>query len=165
MRKLMPEFGPALKLVVQDIEAHPERASKSVVLITWGSKQIWTYASVKADETSKENYEHAIKEVLDLGVPIVCASGNEAETVGRTDIDSLPAVYQDRDTPLINIGAATYEGDRLGMSQYGNQLTMYAPGYQVAVQGVNGFDTIYRSGTSVGAWPNSRGAAIVNDQY
>jgi hypothetical protein len=35
-------------------------------------------------------------------------------------------------------------------SQYGSQLTLYAPGVQIAVQAVTGFQPVLRTGTSVG---------------
>jgi hypothetical protein len=95
-------------------------------------------------------FEPGLKELLSLGVPIVCAAGNAAQKQGRQNIDTAPAVYQDQDTPLINVGAANFDGDSWEGSQYGKQLTLYAPGVQVAVQSVNGEQPVFRTGTSAG---------------
>jgi hypothetical protein len=135
---------------LQDLKDNPDRAHKSVVLIAWGTDDFYTYEEAKKDEDLQAIFEQGLKDVLNLGVPIVCAAGNEARTQGRQNIDTAPAVYQDQNTPLINVGGANFDGERWEGSQYGSQLTLYAPGVQIAVQAVTGFQPVLRTGTSVG---------------
>jgi hypothetical protein len=142
------EVGNAFDLIFANIQAHPERAHQSVVLIASGSEDAYSYAIAKADETIRSIYEGGIQQILGLGIPIVCAAGNNAEKPGRQNIDTLPSVLQDENTPLINVGAADYEGNRILMSQHGSQLTVYAPGYLVESQSPVDLSPIVSTGTS-----------------
>lgn len=144
------DFQDAFELVIQDLKAHPGRAHQSVILITLGSEEPTNYRDSKGDPIARMIFENPIKELLGLGVPIICAAGNEGDKPNRHNIDARPAVYQDEDIPLINVGAANYKGERLSMSQYGSQLTVYAPGFSVEAQSASDLETITATGTSIG---------------
>jgi hypothetical protein len=154
------DFKLAFDLIIENLKAHPERAHRSVILIASGSEEKWTYADVKADRWSQNVYEPGLRELSSLGVPIVCAAGNEANDPARQNIDSLPAAYQDDDTPIINVAAAAFDGNRLSMSQHGPQLTMYAPGDQLESQPVDDITVGRNSGSSVGMYRCPRNLAI-----
>jgi hypothetical protein len=64
-------------------------------------------------------------------------------------------VLEGPDVPIINVGGTTLLGDRWRKSQGGPQLTIYAPGEDVGVQGkLDGSDgESLIEGTSVGKLP------------
>lgn len=152
MLQSQADFHEAFQLIIQDLKNHPDRARRSVILIVSGSEDKYTLESARADDLVRDYFELPMEEILGLGVPIVCAAGNEALDSTRSNIDSVPAVFQDTDTPLINVGAADYNGNRVPKSQYGNQLTIYAPGDQVAAQSVEDLEESLNFGTSIGRW-------------
>jgi hypothetical protein len=147
------DIPPALALVLRDIRDHPGRERRSVVLTATGSQDPLTYEDAKKDRRFQKWFVEGIKELHDLGVPFVCAAGNNANGAQRQNIDTAPAVFGDNDIPIIVVGAANYKGERVGMSQRGNQLTIYAPGQDVLVQtreDFNGNKDAPMTGTSVG---------------
>ena len=144
------DFANAFELITDDLEAHPERQDRSVILIASGSEEPETYDRVKGDVKWQKNYEIPMEGLLAMGVPIVLAAGNYAEKPNRQNIDSRPQIYQSEDMPLINVGAASYEGERISMSQSGPRLTVYAPGEKVDGLFKDDFGSKLESGTSVG---------------
>jgi major intracellular serine protease len=128
MGAVVTEFQFTFELILEDLKTHPERAHRSVILISMGTESPSTLKDSKEDEADQEIFEIPIKRLLDLGVPIICAAGNYADNPNRQNIDSQPALYQAEDTPIINVGAADFTGERYAKSQTGNQLTLYAPG-------------------------------------
>ena len=114
-------------------------------------------------------YIRHMKKVLGLGVPIVLASGNYGDQDKRDVIDTLPAVLEKDDFPIINVGAATLEGKAWAKtqgqgSQDGTQLTIYAVGEDVEVHNhVDGKET-RDSGTSLAA-PAVGGIIAVHMNY
>jgi hypothetical protein len=152
--KFTPHAGPAdylaaLEMIVNDIEAHPGRELHSVPMTSVNLGSYLTTDIINKDEFWWGLLE-PIKTLLNLGVPFVCTAGNKATFPNRQMIDEFPPAAQDPGTPLINVGAAKYDGERLDISQYGNQLTIYAPGddveYQTKRDGKSGKDF----GTSIG---------------
>jgi hypothetical protein len=128
------DMQPAFDLILDDINANPGRAQHSVVLIAKGTTDSWTYQRAMNDDWKKSDWLSGIKKLQDLGVPFICAAGNYGEDPMRPSIDTIPAVFQDDDTPIIVVGAADYEGARVPSSQLGPQLTVYAPGKEVLGQ-------------------------------
>lgn len=144
------DFLHAFNLISDDLKAHPERQDRSVVLMASGSAEHDTYDNVKGNKEWQENYEFPIRKILTMGVPIVLAAGNYGKEPSRHNIDSRPQIYQSEDMPLINVGAANYDGDRIPMSQMGPLLTVYAPGENVEGLSKNDFNSKTETGTSVG---------------
>jgi hypothetical protein len=87
-----------------------------------------------------------------MGVPFVCASGNHGTEPNRHNMDTVPGVLQDADTPIIVVGSAEYDGSRSDFSQDGSQVTIYAPGREVEVQSLTDFQSTIKSGTSYGTF-------------
>ncbi|KAI4678050.1 uncharacterized protein J4E88_006568 [Alternaria novae-zelandiae] len=101
-----------------------------------------------------------IKQVFSYGVPVVLASGNEAETEGRKVIDHFPQVLETDDFPIINVGAATLAGKAAPFSQglgtqqdpeKRTQLTIYGVGVDVDVHDQYDGAATQDSGTSLAA--------------
>jgi hypothetical protein len=145
----LPDYADAIRLIVTDIEANPGRELNSVVMTAMNFDDGLTLEKIRLDLRS-QMYLKPFRALLNMGVPVVLTAGNRATNSGSQMIDEYPAVAQDQDTPFINVGASTYDGDRAEFSQYGSQLTIYAPGQDVECQtkedGKSGTD----SGTSLG---------------
>jgi len=101
-----------------------------------------------------------IKQLFSYGVPVVLASGNEAETEGRKVIDNFPQVLETDDFPIINVGAATLAGKAAPFSQglgtqqdpeKRTQLTIYGVGVDVDVHDQYDGAATQDSGTSFAA--------------
>ncbi|KAI4663653.1 uncharacterized protein J4E78_004069 [Alternaria triticimaculans] len=101
-----------------------------------------------------------IKQLFSYGVPVVLASGNEAETEGRKVIDHFPQVLETDDFPIINVGAATLAGKAAPFSQglgtqqdpeKRTQLTIYGVGVDVDVHDQYDGAATQDSGTSFAA--------------
>lgn len=154
-----------MDMVLEDLEANPDRQHRSVITFASGwqiSKyDANTYEKLKNIEELQTTFGKTLRKVLNLGVPFVCAAGNYRQEPGRDNIDTMPALFQDEDTPLINVGAADYEGKRARMSQGGNQLTIYAPGVDIAVPQKEDFQEGIASGTSLG---QSRSRCFIDAQ-
>ncbi|KAH7131789.1 peptidase S8/S53 domain-containing protein [Dendryphion nanum] len=123
-----------LELILDDVQDNPDPASKSVVLMSM------VFREEKFDspeEARKSDTGAAVTErfgdLMDVGVPVVVSSGNYA-LLGSPRIDNIPPILEGPDLPLIVVGAATYEGERAAFSQYGDQLSLYAPGTEVLAQ-------------------------------
>ncbi|KAH7392248.1 peptidase S8/S53 domain-containing protein [Phaeosphaeria sp. MPI-PUGE-AT-0046c] len=149
------DFSAAISMVLDDLEANPGREHRSVISFAggWGEvdRDANTYEKLKNDDVLQREFGYTLRRIMNLGVPIVCASGNYGEKQGRENIDTLPALFQDEDTPLINVGAADYEGKRAPSSQGGSQLTLYAPGVDIIIPQNTDFQSRKGSGTSLAA--------------
>lgn len=139
----------AFELVKADLAVHEDRKPKSVVVIAkgWNEDGANTYDLLKKKD-DLQVYGDSLRDLLKLGVPVVCAAGNDAQIRGSEDIDHLPALFQDEDTPIINVGAAGYDGKRASFSQGGSQLTIYAPGIDLEIPTSTDFNFKIVSGTS-----------------
>jgi hypothetical protein len=119
--------------VIADIKAHPGREFKSVVTTSRSMAKGFSYAKVKAlPEGHKKLYVRPIERLFDLGVPLVCAAGNAA--LEAPDIDELPMAVKGEKHPVINVGAIKWDGQRADLSQYGDQLDLYALGVDIIGQ-------------------------------
>lgn len=139
------------KLILKHISDNPGHEKCSVVLQTSGTAPVYTRAEAMADETLQPA-EELLRKILDKGIPVVLAAGNnDPYDENKKIINSAPQVYQDdEDFPLINVGAADFEGKRVRSSRYGDQLTIYAPGKDVASLPKEGLVSKSMTGTSIG---------------
>jgi hypothetical protein len=115
-----------------------------------GSDRKQSYEEAKGDIEWQAWFERPIKRLMEIGVPFVCAAGNHGDEPNRQNIDTVPGVLQDSETPIIVVGSAEYDGTRSDFSQGGDQLTIYAPGREVVVQSMTDFQSSIKSGTSYG---------------
>jgi hypothetical protein len=143
------DFLDAFEMIWQDLQDHPERLHRSVVLLSSGSGKGLTHASVATDKIAQKVFGRPIRNLLGLGVPIVCAAGNAAGDPQSTNVDSLPAVLQDDSTPLIVVGNADDDGKRYSTSQVSSAPMLYAPGVKVEVQSNRDRNYEEATGTSV----------------
>jgi hypothetical protein len=125
-----------------------------VILLALGSDEKGDYAADKANPVWQNTYLAPMKHLLGLGIPIVCAAGNNVPfQENRKKIDSRPQLFQDSTFPIINVGAADFQGKRLSMSRYNDEPMIYAPGDRVQAQSRDGGAlSITPSGTSIGKW-------------
>jgi hypothetical protein len=128
------EFNNAMELIIKDVTTtHPERQGRSVV-VTSKSFGKTTYRQTQDLQVLREWFGEPITELFKLGVPSIYAAGNAARDQNRQHIDTLPGVVQDANIPIINVGSATFDGERFVSSQACTQLTIYAPGENVDCQ-------------------------------
>jgi hypothetical protein len=138
-----------MDLIIEDLtDTHPERQGRSVVVTSKYFGQT-TYEKTKLQVT-RDWFGDVITELFELGVPLVYAAGNAGRDENRKHIDTLPGVVQDKDNPIINVGSATFDGERFISSQFGIQLTIYATGEKVDCQLRDDKKSDARTGTSFG---------------
>jgi hypothetical protein len=98
--------------------------------------------------------------ILELGVLIVLAAGNDAKVSingkKREDIDAIPQVLEKDTFPIINVGVASLDGKVMDFSQgkgtgKGTHLTIYGVGDKVDVYDHNDGKGTTSSGTSIAA--------------
>jgi hypothetical protein len=63
-----------------------------------------------------------LQDLFALGLPFVTSSGNFARL--EINIERIPSVLADENTPIINVGNVDLEGNRVRDSQRGPQLTI-----------------------------------------
>ncbi|KAF2821808.1 hypothetical protein CC86DRAFT_100900 [Ophiobolus disseminans] len=145
------EFSEALGLIEEHISSIPGRQHKSIVMSAIG----WKDALFGGRDTPEEvrdawdlqvRFGNLYKDIINLGVPVVCAAGNEE---GQTVINSLPQLFESDDIPLIVVGAAESDGSRIPDSQGGDQLTVYAPGSNAPMQSKTDDGHFINGGTSL----------------
>jgi subtilisin family serine protease len=95
----------------------------------------------------------AVRTIVNLGVPVVVAAGND----GRDACYASPA-----SEPLaITVGASTDTDEKAGYSNYGSCVDIFAPGSSITAAGIeNDSETSVKSGTSM-ASPHVAGYAAV----
>ena len=151
------QLQEALELIRLDLIDNPGRARASVVMSAIGWKDDYfggrtTYEQVKDAFDLQEKFGQGYRDIMDLGVPIVVAAGNEGNGDSPTPIDFLPQLLTDHDTPLIVVGAAANDGLRDPYSQVGNQLTIYGPGSNSPMQSKENGGHFIAGGTSLGKY-------------
>jgi hypothetical protein len=140
------------------------REKTSVVLMSVGTFQEgWE----NRDKALASKFGQDVKARLDtlhnLGVPVVLSAGNYAP--GRPNLDQIPQVLEGPGIPLINVGAAEYDGTRSKYSQGGNRVFIYAPG-KADVQEKQDGKTSTVQGTSYGKLaPTSDRHTIADDLW
>jgi hypothetical protein len=136
------DLDEALDKILEEIKNGPESSKDSVVSISLGVQP--------CDPQLEGRIRNFVTDILARGVPIVLASGNAD---GAPDISAAPQRFEGPDLPLINVGAATLDGDVWHKSQGGPQLTLYAPGKDVTAQSKKNGEVHDVAGTSFGkAW-------------
>ena len=144
------DFLNALTLIIDDINENSGRADKSVVVCSLGYGEKLDEDDMRGLAIVIDMFKTPLEDLFALGVPFVASAGNEATTRGRENIDSLPKLFEDSETPIINVGGANYDGSRYPSSQAGSHLTLYAPGHSVEVQSKEDGKTETDDGTSMG---------------
>jgi hypothetical protein len=125
----MGDYLKALSLIQADIRATTEVGMRSVIVASTGGEKSTNHDEAREDPQGKLFLDY-FEALFAEGVVIVFSAGNQANK-GSPNIDNMPKVLEDADTPIINVGGSTYEGDRYVSSQAGPQLTVYAPGEDV----------------------------------
>ncbi|KAK9420104.1 putative Peptidase S8/S53 domain-containing protein [Seiridium unicorne] len=118
---LLSELLDAINEVANDIYHKPDRKKKSVVTISLSS-------GIPAGTLNERKLKGYLKDLFDFDVPVVVASGNDAEEEGRSDVDEIPAIWAEDEFPLIVVGSVNAAGARSTFSQGGTHLTVHAPG-------------------------------------
>jgi hypothetical protein len=147
------DFEDAFRKIEKNLVDHQDCQDRSVISITGRSEESAKHDDDKKDPVLQTRFELPMQSLLNMGVPIVLAAGNWATDTKRQKIDSRPQIYETNpNMPLINVGAASYKGERIKMSQVTPGRTMlYAPGENVVGTGQKGFfDSDPIPGTSVG---------------
>ncbi|KAL1798271.1 hypothetical protein ACET3X_002308 [Alternaria dauci] len=153
--KLYPKTGDwenAMWLILEDIRNHEGRASRSVVTTSMAiGEGGWTPEAARNNARNQRLYGNDLRALSSLGVPFVMASGNDAKQPNRGDVDQLPMVLQDDDTPLIIVGGSEWNGKRADFSQAGPLITVYAPGVDIDCQTKDDKTETTASGSSLAA--------------
>jgi hypothetical protein len=150
----------ALWRIELDITSNPGRERQSVVVssVGWTDYSKTTYPEIRDDEYLQTTFGNQYRDILNLGVPIVLAAGNNDN---EPTIDALPQLMSDERTPFIVVGAADYDGSRRAGTQSGDQLTVYAPGGMCPLQTKKDFEKFDGSGTSIGTYNQSASQPVV----
>ncbi|KAF2176956.1 subtilisin-like protein [Zopfia rhizophila CBS 207.26] len=143
--KTVSDFLQGLELVSTDLKDKEDRRSKSVVISSLGFKGRLDHDKGKADPDGVLMGTY-FDELFAGGTPFITSSGNRAQLF--PNIDRLPKVLEDKDTPIINVGAVDFDGNRADFSQYGPQLTINGPGVDVTGQSRDDGKPRTDSGTS-----------------
>ncbi|KAK6063014.1 Subtilisin-like protease 3 [Seiridium cupressi] len=118
---LLSELLDAINEVANDIYHKPDRKKKSVVTISLSS-------GIPAGTLNERKLKGYLKDLFDFDVPVVVASGNDAEEEGHSNVDEIPAIWAEDEFPLIVVGSVNAAGARSTFSQGGTHLTVHAPG-------------------------------------
>lgn len=152
-------MSDALELVGEAISDDEERAKKSVVIMSKNciGKEISREDAIKT--AYGRELAGLLNFILKRRVPVVLSAGNHRGDIKENDedkrkkIDTMPPILvDDKDLPLINVGAATLDGKAAPFSQGTgtDELTVFAPGVDVEVLFKAGGKSSKASGTSFG---------------
>jgi serine protease len=95
----------------------------------------------------------AVRSIINLGVPVVAAAGNDAQDACYSSPASEPLA--------ITVAASTPTDDKAGYSNYGSCVDVFAPGSSITAAGIASDSSIsVKSGTSM-ASPHVAGYAAV----
>jgi subtilisin family serine protease len=156
--QMLPSAGPmelpaGLSDIAKDIRLKGRQRSSIVVVNLGTPKQYQRGEDAFRDVEGVMTFD-AVGALFNMGVPVVCASGNDADR-GRPNIDEIPAVFEDPSFPVINVGAVDSagkraEGRRGPWSQAGPKLTVSAVGAGIELQTKYNGVTEKVDGTSFG---------------
>jgi hypothetical protein len=137
------DFCAGLSLIRASIISQDKEKRKRIVVVT-------AYGIPAGDPNDATMFEQAYRPILDLGVPVVVASGKSNHP---EDINWLPqTLYDEANLPLINVGSSDKNGKRVVASPGspgGPKLAVHAPGQDVTFVNKAGHETT-GSGTSLG---------------
>lgn len=138
-----------LEAAAEDIETKG-RQRKAVVLVS-----LVTEYEVEANEDDPivELQRESIRKLVELGIPVVSASGNWAQMKGdlgqlRTNVDTMPSVFASV-YPMIPVGNVDWDGQSHPDSQGGDLLITSAMGTDIKCIDRKGKE-ITNTGTSFG---------------
>ena len=139
-------------LVLQDIHSK-QRQGKSVVTYSISSGDPIDPNNLGNDRMALKRF---IKELLDSDVPVLVSAGNHAQHYDddgnlRPNADTVPAIFEGSDYPLIVVGCVDFTGTPAPFSQGGNHVQVWAPGTNVHIQDKDSDNALIRSGTSYAA--------------
>ncbi|KAH8730501.1 peptidase S8/S53 domain-containing protein [Phaeosphaeriaceae sp. PMI808] len=118
----------AFELVYTDIAIkNPTRAKKSIVNVSW---TLGNSANIQSE------LRKAIEPLLNIGVPVVVASGNQRKSSDSSD--EAPATLYAPDFPIIVVGGTDPNGNRDSFSQGKRANAVHAPGSQIDVSNKDG---------------------------
>lgn len=97
----------------------------------------------------------SLKVLLDNDVPVFVSAGNHARekdengnTIPRPNVDTIPAIFEGENYPLIVVGAVNFDGTGWPLGQSGPHVQLWAPGVRVSVQNKDDDGSAVTSGTS-----------------
>jgi len=126
-------------------------AHKNILDNNRQKRSVITFAFATAEPAEDDHAALRMKEIMgylfDIDAVIVVPAGNYANSYS-TEIDRAPGIWEDRNFPLIVVGAASPNGLSYPPSQDGNHLSTTAPGYSVQCALKDGGFTL-TSGTSL----------------
>jgi hypothetical protein len=112
-----------------------------------------TAEAAKSNAATQKLYGNDLRELSNRGVPFEVSSRNEARQPGQELVDQIPMLLQDDDMPLVVVGGADWNGNRVDFSQAGPLVTVYTPGYEIECQTkvdeADGFATSSSMGKSI----------------
>lgn len=111
----------AVELIIRDILANPERRKLSVVSMSLtGPQPTGSYMD--------KVLQRRIQTLLAMDVPMIVSAGNFAQKGGRNNVDTIPALFEGPNYPLIVAGSANFAGVPSVFSQGGPHIFVYAAG-------------------------------------
>ncbi|KAK4446983.1 peptidase S8/S53 domain-containing protein [Podospora aff. communis PSN243] len=125
----LAEMLAGLAEIIQDVQDKPERRKRSVVSMSI-SGPVFDITRITTGIVSA-----LVEYMMGLDIPIVVTAGNQAETPGREQVDSIPAVFAGQNNPIIVVGSTNTDGEVSRFSQVGSQVTLYAVGEGIACHG------------------------------
>ncbi|KAI0013932.1 peptidase S8/S53 domain-containing protein [Xylariaceae sp. FL0662B] len=142
----LEDFFLALSALENHFKANTDRVKRSVITLSLGwavnPNTILEAAAIKA----------RIRNLMNMGIPIVVASGNNANDPGRMNVDTIPAVWEAPDYPLIVVGSTNSRGKLSAFSQRGPHVTLHATGEDITCMSTSGAQPITgKQGTSYSA--------------
>jgi hypothetical protein len=147
------DWYEGLRMVTAEIASIPGRELKSVVQTSRSMGYNWVADDLKKfDVYDDQLYNKPIRDLFNLGVPLIVASGNKADKgQGALLIDTFPGILKTPDLPIINVGAVGRARERIPFSQYGPLVDVYALGANLKAQTkVNKVEAPHIDGTSFG---------------
>lgn len=143
------ELETVFDWVWQDIKAK-NRQKKSVV--TYSASSLRPVDPNNLSEVHQRQREQ-IATLLRNDVPVVVSAGNDADKDDskgnkRVVVDTVPAIFEGPDYPLVVVGATDFTGKPADFSQGGDKVKILGPGVDIKCQDRAANRPETKSGTS-----------------
>ncbi|KAM0290842.1 hypothetical protein ACHAO9_004769 [Fusarium lateritium] len=138
------EVEEALKLILEDLNNHPERRKRSVVSMSLSMGIKWSDEDIK-------DFEGLARRLIEMDVPFVCIAGNIEDESPEPEIDEYPQLLQSADLPIVVVASVDSTGSLSEFSKTGPQVTIHAVGEEVNCLGKEDADVLVKDGTSYAA--------------